>query len=286
MGSWWGSRVRASALLAAGVCGAVGPGVWACGGASDAHPGDGADAAALEDAAPPLDEAGPGIEPPEAGPDAKPTRRTYCATLTPAPRFCDDFDDGVLADDWTALTAVNGEADLDPTTSTSAPASFVLGTAPIGTDESAHVHLRTTAAGTPNGHVVLSFDVLLEAVTFTQGVVAIATLDVAANHFFTLYLRDGDADAPAATLEETAPGRTTRHVLSTLPTPGTWTRATLDVDLAAATATVRWNTVVALDGAPIVDVPAKDPTIRIGAVYVYGPAASFGAHFDNVTLDF
>ncbi len=269
------------------MCGAVGPGLWACGGASDAPPGaDEGDAAALEDASTPLDEAGPGVVPPEAGRDARPPPRTYCATLAPAPRFCDDFDDGELADDWTALTAVNGEADLDPTTSTSAPASFVLGTAPIGTDESAHVHLRTTASGTPKGHVVLSFDVLLDAVTFTQGVVAIATLDVAANHFFTLYLRDGDADAPAATLEETAPDRTTRHVLSSLPTPGTWTRATLDIDLAAAKATVRWGAQTALDGAPIVDAPAKDPTVRVGAVYVYGPAASFGAHFDNVTLDF
>ncbi|MCW5833734.1 MAG: hypothetical protein KIS78_15125 [Labilithrix sp.] len=287
MGSWWGSRVGVLALLAAGVAGAVVQGLWACGGASDGPPGAGeADAAELEEASTPIEEAGPAT--PDAGADAKPSDppKTFCATRTPAPRFCDDFDDGDLRDDWSVLTVLNGEADLDPTTSTSAPASFVVGTAPIGGTQSAHVHLRTTAGGAPTGHVVFSFDVLLEAVTFTQGVVAIATLDVAANHSFTLYLRDGDADAPAATLEENSPGSATRHVLSALPAAGAWTRATIDVDLPAATATVLWGTETALDAAPILAGAAKDPTIRVGAVYVYGPAASFGAHFDNVTLDF
>ncbi|MBX3219930.1 MAG: hypothetical protein KF795_05375 [Labilithrix sp.] len=267
--------------------GAMGAGLGACGGGDDDPPAaEEADAAELTEASPPPEEAG--LEPVEAGIDARPDARprSYCAKLTPAPRFCDDFDDGDVADDWAVLTVLNGAADLDTSTSTSAPASFAVATLPVSGTQSAHVHLRTTANGAPAGHVVLSFDLMLETATFTQGVVAIATLDVSANHFFTLYLRDGDPDAPAATLEETSAGGTTRHVLSTLPAPGAWTRATLDLDLAASTATVRWGAETALDAAPIVAGAAKDPTIRIGAVYVYGPAAPFRARFDDVTLDF
>ena len=226
--------------------------------------------------------------PEDAGTDAKAdaSAKSFCATLSPKPRFCDDFDDGDLDDDWDVLTVLNGEADLDPTSATSVPASFAVGTLPVASAQSAHVHLRTTSNGTAAGHVVLAFDVMLATATFTQGVVAIARLDVSSNHFFTLYLRDGDPDAPAATLEEIR--RQARHATSSRSSrPQTmWTHATIDVDLGAAKATVLWGTEKALDQAPIAAGTAKDPTIRIGAVYIYGPAAPFEARFDGVTLDF
>jgi len=285
--SWWGSRLHASALLLiAGVSG-VAPAVSACGGstaeprAADAAPDAGDDGEVVdEDAGRPI--------PAEAGTDAKAdaAAKSFCATRSPKPKFCDDFDDGDLDDDWDVLTVVNGDADLDPFSATSAPASFAVATLPVTSMQSAHVHLRTTVTGTATGHVVLAFDMMLASTTFTRGVVAVARLDVSSDHFFTLYLRDGDLDAPAATLEEISPGGTTRHLLSTLPPANEWTHVTIDVALDAAKATVLWGTNKALDQAPIAAGTAKDPTIRLGAVYIYGPAASVEARFDDVTLDF
>ena len=235
-------------------------------------------------------EAGP--EPGDAGvadaaPDGGPRPpKGFCAKRTPKPRFCDDFDDGDVDDDWDVQTVLNGQPSLDTAAAKSPPASFLVETVALGNAESAHVHLRATSSGAPAGHVVLAFDLKLGTAPLTKGAVAIATLDVSLSHFFTLYLRDGHPDAPAATLEETAPGGTTRHVLSKPPPAGVWTRVTIDVDVGGARASVLWDSEKALDQATIAPGGASDPTIRVGAVYVYGPADAFEARFDDVTLDF
>jgi hypothetical protein len=126
---------------------------------------------------------------------------------------------------------------------------------------------------------------MLATTTFTKGALAIATLDVSQNHFFTLFLRDRDANAPTATLEEVGPNTTTRHVLSKLPASNVWTRVTIDIDLAGSKATVLFGADKVLDGAAIMTAPSKDPTIRLGAVYIYGPADAFEARFDDVLLE-
>lgn len=285
MGSWWGSHVGYTGLLASLVLG-WGPAVAGCGGSAEVAP----DGSAAPDAAADGPEAtGDAAPPADAGSDARPdaSAKGFCATRSPAPRFCDDFDDGELDDDWAIETVLNGEPILDTSSATSVPASFAVETLPLGKDDSAHVHLRATVNGAPAGHVVLAFDMMLATATYTKGTIAVATLDVSQNHFFTLYLRDGDLDAPAATLEETDETATTkRNVLSKLPPPFTWTRATIDIDVGGAKASVLWDGEKVLDQAPITAGVASDPTIRVGAVYVYGPADPFEARFDGVTLDF
>ncbi len=212
----------------------------------------------------------------------------FCATRVPAPRFCDDFDDGDLVDDWDVPTAFNGEPILDTFAATSRPASFALETIPLLAGEGAHVHLRTTVKGSPDparGHVVFSFSLMLGRPSFERGVIGIAPLDLSPSHFFTLNLRDGDETAPAATLAETAAGVSTRHVLTTLPDTTTWRRVTIDVDVAASRVVVTWGERTVLD-APIAATPVIDPTIRLGAIYMSGPADALEARFDDVTLDF
>jgi hypothetical protein len=291
VGPWWSSRSCASALLIAAAFLECGISLAACGGSAETPdpPKDAAsDAgdAGIDSPSSPEEDAGP--SPADGGRDAarEASAGSFCATRTPQPKFCDDFDDGELEGDWDSTTILNGEPALDTSVATSLPASLVVGTLPLVDGESAHAHLRTTATGAPTGHVVLSFELMLATATYTKGVVAIATLDVSSNHFFTLYLRDGDADSPAATLEEIAPASTTRHVLTKLPPANVWTRATIDIDLANAKASVLWGAEKALDQAPIAAGAAEDPTVRIGAVYVYGPADAFEARFDDVTLDF
>ena len=255
------------------------------------EPDAAADDAGVDVPTVPVDEDAAQPEPePEAGvrdvaaPDA--AGKGFCATRSPKPKFCDDFDDGDLDDDWTIQTVLNGAPILDTSSATSIPASFAVETLPIGSNQSAHVHLRAAVDGAPTGHVILAFDLMLATTSYTKGTIAIATLDVSQDHFFTLYLRDGDPDAPAAALEETNGATRTRHVLSKLPPALTWTRATIDIDIGGATATVLWGNEKVLDNAPIAAGLADEPTIRVGAVYVYGPADPFEARFDDVTLDF
>ncbi len=268
-------------------------GFVACGGSSETEPGseiaaeagpdpDAAPAVVLDDASPPDAEADAGST--DAAIDAP--AKGFCASRSPAPRFCDDFDDADLDDDWTVQTVLNGAPILDTSAATSLPASFGVETIAIDSDESAHVHLRANVAGTPTGHVVLAFEMMLATATYTRGTIAIATLDVSPDHFFTLYLRDADPDAPAPVLEETSGATTTRHVLSKLPPAVVWTRVTIDVDVAGAKASVLWGNEKVLDQAAIAAGPASAPRIRVGAVYVYGPADPFEARFDDVTLDF
>jgi hypothetical protein len=233
--------------------------------------------------APPVDAGVPVEDARDARADAP--SAGFCASRSPAPKFCDDFDDDDLEDDWAVLTAQGGEAVLDPSVAVSPPASLAVGTAGLGAMQNANVHLRATANGAPTGHVVLAFEMMLATTAYTQGAIAVATLDVSSSHFFTLYLRDGDTDAPAATLEEITQSGTTRHVLSKLPGAGVWTHVTIDVDIGGAKASVSWGNEKVLD-ATTTPGPAQDPTIRIGAVYVNGPAAPFEARFDDVTLDF
>jgi hypothetical protein len=273
-------------------------GLSACGGTDDDEAAPGVDsgvaeAAELEDGASPADAAAPdAADAADAAPDVvippKPDGGAPpCASLQPAPAFCDDFDDGDLKDDWQVLNvSVGSSAALDTSAHASAPASFAARTKAIVAQEAAFAHLRTTLTGAP-ARVRMSFTAFFPVTTLSKGSLAIATIDVSQNHFFTLFLRDTDPDAPGPTLEESVPGTTTRHVLGSPPPANTWTRIVVDVDLATGKASVSWDATKALDGATIATTPvAQDPTIRVGALYVYGPQDPFEARFDDVLVEY
>ncbi len=281
--------------LAALIAGVLVPFGTACGDTDDEAPaadaGPDASALPLEDGQTP-DDAGE----PEAGLDAGPDviippkpdgGAPPCASLQPAPAFCDDFDDGDLKDDWEVLTVSAGSsASLDTNGYASAPASFAARTKAIVAKDAAFAHLRTTVTGAPS-RMRLSFSAFFPTTTLDKGMLAIATVDVSTNHFFTLFLRDGDPDAPGPTLEESVPGTTTRHVLGSPPPANVWTRVVVDIDLGTGKASVSWDATKALDGATIATTPAaQDPTIRVGALYVYGPQDAFEARFDDVLFEY
>lgn len=288
-------------LLALGLCaGGVLLGSMAgCSPSTDA-PGDGDagnDAAPeLPDGAPPDEDAGghdAGADAGDAG-DAgdadanKPPLEAgtaYCVSLAVKPRFCDDFDDGDLTNDWTQTAFAPGSvAELDGTSFTSGPASFHVKTPATGASAANNALLRLTLFAAVT-RAKLSFATFLPATTFTKGSIAIATLDVSLNHFFTLYLRDMDPTAPAAVLEEYVAGTTTRHLLTRLPPVNAWTRVTVDLDLATGKANVSFDAQKALDAEPITALAGSEATVRIGAI-VDGPADAFEARFDDVTLDY
>lgn len=209
----------------------------------------------------------------------------YCLSLVPQPRFCDDFDDGNLTDDWTQSAFVPGSvAALDGAAFTSGPASFRVVSPATAVAAANNALLRRTMFAAVS-HPKLAFSALLPKVTFTKGTIAIATVDVALDHFFTLYLRDADPATPAAVLEEYVAGAVTRHVLAKLPTANVWTRVTIDLDLAAGKADVSFDAQKALDAAPITALAGSEATIRVGAI-IDGPADAFEVRVDDVRLDY
>jgi hypothetical protein len=209
----------------------------------------------------------------------------YCAGLVPKPKFCDDFDDLDLENDWDQPTViVPSVMDLDDSTYTSAPLSYVVATKTVAAGGAGNVSLRKTVVGNVS-HVQLAFSAIFATTTLTKGIVAIATLDVSSSHFFTLYLRDDGVDGAGA-LEEQVGGTTTRHVLTQLPPAGAWTRIVLDLDFVTGRANVSFGAQKALDAEPITALVGTEATVRLGAVYVYGPADPFQAGFDDVVVDF
>lgn len=247
----------------------------ACGDAEDTPPSADADAATL------IEEAGPGTDS-SGGSDADAKASDAGAEAAgPGPVFTDDFGDDDLEDDWEVVNVCAGcTAAIDQ-------GSFLAQTKSLVAQETAFAHLRTTVPGTPS-RVRLSFFATFPSVTLTQGTIAIATVDVSQNHFFSLYLRDGDTAAPGPVLEETtATAGTKRHVLANLPPAATKTRIVVDVDLGAGAANVSWDATVALANAPIDKTPpASDPTIRVGLMYVFGPQAPFEVRIDDVLLEY
>ena len=145
--------------------------------------------------------------------------------------------------------------------------------------------IRKTVLGSVS-HATLTFSARFSSTTITKGLLAIATLDVSANHYFTLYLRDDDADAPAAALVEQTTTTQTRHLLTGLPLAALWTKIVIDVDLVGGKANVSFGNAKVLVDAPITATLGTEATIRLGAVYLFPPADPLTLNFDDVVLDF
>jgi hypothetical protein len=261
----------------------------ACGssGESGAPPAEGSDAAPLTE--PDRDGSlpdGDGVADAADASDAVVTPGgRFCTKLAPAPRFCDDFDDGDLTNDWTQSAVAPGALfQLDTSSSTSAPASFHLFAKATSVAASNNVLLRTTMFGVVK-HGKLSFSVFLPSLTFAKGTIAIAQFYVNLDDVYTLYLRGPDDAANIPMLEAFIGGVTTRHMLTTLPPVGVWTRVAIDLDLAGGKASVSFGADKALDAAPISVLTGTEATVRLGAI-IDGPADQFEARFDDVIVDY
>lgn len=187
--------------------------------------------------------------------DASPSDAGVDAPIPAGTVFSDDFQDGEIDDDWEVVNVCIGcSLAIDQ-------GALVAKTKSVVTQETAFAHVRTTVEGVPS-HVRLSFDATFPNVTLTKGTLAIATIDVSQSHFFSLYLRDTDMDAPAASLDEQGGPSPKRHLLTGLPPANTKTRVVIDVDLDAGTANVAFGGTVVLANDRSA---SRSPTIRRSA---------------------
>ena len=245
-------------------------------GTSSSAPSD----SGVAESAPPVDSVPP--PPADAGHDA-PGAGGWCATQSPKPTFCDDFDTGDLGATWDFFQQTPpGVGALDLATFVSAPNAFGVRTKRCADGEIGSILLRKTVAGGAS-RAVVAFDVNADAVQ-ASGTLAIATLDLSTTHLLTLYLRDDDPNTPGPTLTEVAPGVSApvRNPFTAVPAAAAFTHVVLDVDAANGHATVAFNGTPALSAA-IAKAPVDSPTIRIG-VLVTGPALPYTFDFDDVTF--
>jgi hypothetical protein len=273
-------------LAASLTCGGFALGCGSSGSTGDPEPdpdAEATDAAPAEDAL--TQELDAGTDAADARNDVVVPPGPYCASLVPAPKFCDDFDDGDLTDDWTQSAVTPGSLfELDTSSSTSAPASFHVVALPTMAAASNNVLLRSTMFGAVK-HGRLAFSLFVPSVTFTKGAIAIAQFHVTLDDVYTLYLRGPDDAANIPMLEEVVAGTVTRHMLTKLPPVGVWTRVTIDLDLTAGKASVTFDAQKALDAAPIAVFAGTEATVRLGGI-IDGPSDKFEARFDDVVIDF
>lgn len=242
----------------------------------------------------------------EAGPDAPATKDSgqdvattdaqadssdsavagYCASLSPTPGFCADFDTGAFDSQFSFEHAVGtGSLSADATTSVSSPNSFV---AKLGkSSTSADFAFMTRVFSGPATQFKYAFELRLDGWPGgpVSGVLAAIVIDdgAADSHTLSLYVT-GTYAALEESFATTDGGMAyLDHKLNWTPTLGVWTHIAFSVDLNAKTCSVAVNgkadlTGIALDPSWKVGPPAID----LGWSYVASQSAAWIAHYDNV----
>jgi hypothetical protein len=250
-------------------------------GSADAGPGF--DAAQADVARPEAsgDDAPAGADAPDAGADAN---LGFCASLSPAPRLCADFDEGQpLQAGWTLLDLYPAGmmAKLD-TNALSPPGSFLSAINPSGAPSSARLQESVPAL---SSHVHVAFAMLLQP---TDGQFELCALHEVTQTGATSGLFYKEEGGKLLTYLDTlsSDGGTTGIVHQLGAPPSGWLHVEIDMDV-SDTGTV----VVKHDGVVVVNdtnVPTATPSrvqlfVELG--YYSSAAATGTANFDNVVVD-
>lgn len=212
----------------------------------------------------------------------------YCASLSPAPTFCADFDDGGLVSGWEKhAEGPGGFSAFDTTTFRSPPRSLHLGFA--ATDASCLYETFEHSFDLATAKLTLAFDVL----TGTSGSFAGASLAVvdvvsgtggATHNVFYV-----DSSGNESTLHEQLVGGDASppdsfHAFSIIG-PGAWTRVSVTIDFTSTT----WEVSVGGDTktgalAYAVGAPPRRAVLKLG-IPCFGPGGAVEARYDDVTFD-
>ena len=220
----------------------------------------------------------------DAGEGSADARSGWCATVSPAPLFCDDFDEGALSAVWHKQLPTSGLVEVDTTAAESRPGSL---------------HVKIDDGGTPGGQTAYA------TTTFSETAVRI---EVA----FAFWPDSLVPDDPASYVMEIQVGQNTlslyvnpsksawqEHLVPPDATPsfpdhnvqtplpiGAWTDADVVVDLGATPA---WLTVKY--GGTTVRSDPLDPSwtagpwsLTLGPAYLNDTTDTRSFHFDDVVV--
>jgi len=244
--------------------------------------------------------ASPDVAPGDAG-DAAPiqTDGGFCASLSPQPTFCDDFDEHSLPGAWTSFTQTGGTLTLDPMVSVSPPNSLLATEMPLAYGQPLDTAVRTQfPLSAPPTTIGLDFQFQpVQADPDAGAATVVASLDFtdAANNRYTVqFTLVQQGIAVSMRLEEQAGfiDGGSSYVSHALPDPlgiGTWTPIALKVNRTganAATATVTFGSAAEInDIALAMSVNATLIQLTIGSSFESEPSAGWKNRYDNVVLD-
>jgi hypothetical protein len=254
---------------------------------------DAAEEAASEEAA--SEEAASG----DAGHDAEGGEAGgYCASLSPSPSFCDDFDEHPLPGDWSSVSEIGGTLSEDHTSFVSPPSSLLADDDALDSGKALDTAVRTQFE-LPAPPDPIALEVQLEPVAADPSAGAatvVAALDFTdtANNRYTVQLtvaqqgvalgmrleeQSGFVDGGSAYLG---------HPLADPLASGAWTDIRLVISRTSAMAA---SAHVTFNGAPELDTPltmtvdAKTLQLTIGSSFETEPSGGWKNRYDNVRLD-
>ncbi len=275
--------------------GAVGPGADAGDDAGGTSPNDGGGGAPPPDAS----------SPPDAGskdsgggnvPDSAP--RPYCATVSPTPLFCDDFDEGTaLATPWDQLATTGGSESLSTASVQSAPYAMLVTVNPNTSVTAIDVagYKSLTAKQGVAGTATTSFEIRINAADQSSNSDAIlgaiqlwngsAYWDLELEVFYVS--SSGDFKV---SMSEDDGSTYVQHFVTPHLALGTWTRVTLSVVLpagsaGATTATMAFNGTNVASDTVHVTTSNPIPEILIGTTFATPTSGGWSVAYDNLTFD-
>ena len=223
-----------------------------------------------------------------------PAGASFCARLSPAPLFCDDFDERPLAASWDSVVAVEGVVALYADASRSPPRSmWVTTTTQSDLGLQAYV-VKAFAPWTARPMTAtLDVDVRVDRASAADlPLVAIQLLE-AAGKLYEVQLRASGAGASLATTfrEHTRDGtsdavsdRGLAHAIEV----NAWIHVQIQLTYRIVAGS---RARVSVDGAVVLDAPISPstiggtPRVALGVTGVYGPTEPWAIRYDNAVFD-
>jgi hypothetical protein len=243
----------------------------------EASPGEGGDA--LRETSNPVD-----------APVAPDGSVHYCASLSPPPTLCADFDEGTAFDaEFTdKFVASTGHLGSDGAYDKSAPDSLFSSTDPSTPSVDAFAFLSRTFTGT-GSRIELAFDVLvLQTVSGQHAVTAALLVDDSqpTQHQLALVLGDSNEVEESFTAADGG-GIFNDTLLAVSPSVGSWSHVDMVLSLPQRTVSVTVDGTAALTAAPLdPSWPASGAlAVDVGIAYVSGTSGPWSIRYDNVVAN-
>jgi hypothetical protein len=225
---------------------------------------------------------------------------TFCASLSPSPLFCEDFDEGSYTQGWTYTHTVNGSLALDGTEFHSAPASMIAqsGIAGAGTVDVA-AYRAFALTGTSSLAATVDLDMRIDRADADGGLAVIAQLGLldgtGGGQYFVQLIAESHGAAPInAAINEAyfATGTNSppvTHPVAQTVAIGAWTHVTLAVTApfagGAGTETLSFDGTQV--GSSAINVPVQNFTevLGVGLTFVQIPSNGWNALYDDVVFN-
>jgi hypothetical protein len=223
----------------------------------------------------------------------------FCGSLSPAPRFCDDFDEHPLPGVWDSMDQVGGNLSLDTTGFVSPPRALLATNSALQSGQPLDAVLRKRFS-LPSPPTTFTWGFSLQPVMpdpSTGAAAVVLSLDFTdspGNRYSVQFTMEQDGGSIRLRLEEQSGfvDGGVSYVPHVLPDPlpvGQWTSVQVVLTRSAATTAsvhVSFGSATELDASLAMTVDATTLQMSVGSSYETTPSQGWTTRYDNVTLDY